>query len=1436
MSSTVSLTALPDALAGFHPAIARWFTEKFGAPSPPQAQGWPAIREGGDVLIAAPTGSGKTLAAFLWSIDSLLRQALDGTLGSETQVVYISPLKALSNDVQKNLQQPLAEIGEVLKAMGLPAPDLRVSVRTGDTTSSQRSQMVTKPPHILVTTPESLYILLTSERGRRMLAGVRTVIVDEIHALAGSKRGSHLTLSLERLAALAPERPVRIGLSATQKPMDGIARLLVGTHHVAADGTPQCTIINEGYRRTMDLAIEVPGSLLEAVCSAETWNEIYERLTELIEGERTTLIFVNTRRLAERLAFNLAKRLGEDAVASHHGSLSKEQRLRAEQKLKAGELKCLVATASLELGIDIGSVDLVCQIASPRSIAAFLQRVGRSGHTLAGTPRGRLFPLTRDDLMECTALLAEVRRGVLDAIVVPEQPMDILAQQMVATVSAGDWAEDDLFELCRGAWPYRNLTRAAFDELGEMLFEGIVTPRGRSGAFLHYDAVGRRFRPRRGARMAAITGGGAIPDNADYEVRLEPEGTLVGTVHEDWAIESMPGDIFQLGASSWRILQVLPGQVRVDDAHGQPPTIPFWLGEAPSRTDEVSAAVSWLREGVSERCDDLEEAIRWVMETAGVDDAAARQLVEYIAAGKRALGAVPTQQRLILERFFDESGGMQLIVHSPYGGRVNRAWGLGLRKRFCVTFNFELQAAATEDAIILSLGPMHSFPLEEVFKYLHPNSARDVLIQAVLPSPTFGNRWRWDATRALAILRFSGGRKVPLPLQRMRANDLLAAVFPDSVACQENISGPMHVPDHPLVNETIKDCLQEAMDLEGFLALLRNIHAGAIELLAVDTTEPSPFAHEVITARPYAFLDDAPLEERRTQAVVMRRTVDVERASDLSALDADAIRRVREEAWPQADNADELHDALLLTGYLTDNEGRPWRPLFDELAAARRATRLSTEGELLWVAAERLPMHTAIFGDPLSIRPAITAPERSQAVTWTPEDALRDLLRGRLEVSGPVTAAALAAPMGLPEGRVNAALQQLEASGAILRGRFTPTCPDTEWCDRRLLARIHRYTLDRLRREVEPVTATEYMRFLLAWHHVDPEHRMEGVAALVGILEALEGFEAPVTAWEDAILPARLKRYSPTWIDELCLSGEIAWARVAAPAENGAVRGPATRITPVALLFRENLGMYPQRPPDQLPLSGVARDLLERFQQRGACFFQELVQSVRQLPSDVEDALGELVTWGLVTSDSFAGLRTLTSPARKQNWNHHRHGAERGGHTTGMLAQRLAAGRWSLLDRPAESEVDTGDRTEFIARQYLRRYGVMFHRLLARESDPPPWRDLIRVYRRLEARGEIRGGRFVHGFTGEQYALPGAVEQLRAIRRQKPDGTAISVSGSDPLNLVGIVTPGNRVPSVPANRILYRDGLPISATVGGQTLSLTSAFREEAAAALASAG
>ncbi|HEX9487398.1 MAG TPA: DEAD/DEAH box helicase [Gemmatimonadales bacterium] len=1399
-------------LSGFHPAIERWFESRFRDPTEPQQRAWPLIQAGRNALIAAPTGSGKTFAAFLAAIDSLLRQGLDagGTLTDGTQVVYVSPLKALSNDVQKNLAEPLAEIRRTLEALCLPDVEIRTMVRTGDTPGAERQEMVRRPPHILVTTPESLYLILTSERAREMLRGVRTVIVDEIHAVARDKRGSHLALSLERLEHLAGRRLQRIGLSATQKPIEDVAAFLSGTQHP----TPSTCIIDSGHARTLDLALEIPSSPLDAVMAAEVWEEIYERLVQLILEHRTTLVFVNTRRLAERLTLHLSERLGADQVTSHHGSLSREKRLDAETRLKEGKLKALVATASLELGIDIGAVDLVCQIGSTRSIATLLQRVGRSGHHLAAVPKGRLFPLSRDELIECAALVRAARERTLDRLIIPDHPLDILAQQIVAAVACEEWQEDALFDLVRGAYPYRDVSRKDFDAVVQMLAEGFTTRRGRRGAYVHYDGVNRRLRARRGARLAALTSGGAIPDIGDYRVILEPTETFVGTLNEDFAIESAPGDIFQLGNRSYLIQKVESGQVRVVDAQGQPPSIPFWLGEAPGRTPELSQEVSRLRRDVGGRLGDTGAAIAWLAgEIPGVSEPAARQIVEYLDASKKMLGVIPTQETLVLERFFDEAGGMQLVLHAPFGSRVNRAWGLALRKRFCRSFNFELQAAATEDAIVLSLGPQHSFPLESVFQYLKPETAEHLLVQAMLDAPMFGSRWRWNATRALAVLRARGGKKVPTPLQRMDAEDLVAAVFPDQLACPENLVGDREIPDHPLVQQTIADCLLEAMDFPGLQRVLEGMEAGQFTLVARDTTEPSPLAHEVINAKPYAFLDDAPLEERRTQAVITRRGLDVKTAEELGKLDQAAIDRVKDEAWPDVSSVDELHDALLVMGAIPNAEvgtrNAEQQSHFEELARAGRAGILMREPPLC-VAAERLPMLEAVFPG-AGCEPALSVPERDRAKVWTREDALRELVRGRLEAVGPTTAAEVARSLGVAVGDVDFALGALEHEGFVLRGRFTPGVAELEWCERRLLARIHRYTLDRLRQEIEPVTAADFMRFLLRWQRAAPDGRAEGPEGLGAVLELLDGYEVPAGAWEADVLPARLAEYDPLWLDGLCLSGEIAWGRLSPAASSNGHKGGPIRTTPIALFRRERGAVWRSLtvPPDpaQLPLSHSARAVLDALEERGASFFGDLVNATGLLRTEVEKGLGELVAWGLVTSDSFAGLRALLVPSDRRRPIG---GFRRRGHVAPFGVE--TAGRWSRVRPPAPLPEEAV--AEAVAWQLLRRYGVVFRRVVAREALLTPWRDILRVYRRLEARGEIRGGRFVGGFSGEQYALPEAVGLLRSVRREEPQGELVAVSGADPLNLVGIVTPGDVVAGVATNRILYRDGIPVAIREG----------------------
>ncbi len=1414
-----------DVLDSFHPAVANWFRRTYAAPTEPQIQAWPAIASGKNALIAAPTGSGKTLAAFLATIDALIRLGVRGELRDETQVVYVSPLKALSNDIQKNLDEPLAAIRKELTESGQPDVDIRTVVRTGDTPQADRDRMRRKPPHILVTTPESLYILMTSESGRKMLANVRTVIVDEIHAMAPNKRGVHLALTLERLQHLTGGQLTRVGLSATQKPIEEIARFLVGGGQFGGlFDSAACTIVDTGHVRRRDLAIEVPGSPLEAVMSTEVWTQVYDRLAELIREHRSTLVFVNTRRLAERAARALSERLGEDQVTSHHGSMAREKRLDAEQRLKGGKLKALIATASLELGIDIGHVDLVCQISTPRRIAALLQRVGRSGHAVGGLPKGRLFPVSRDDLVECAAMLDAVRREELDRIVIPDKPLDVLAQQIAAEVACGEWDEEALYDLMRRAWPYRDLTRAESGEVLQMLAEGFSTRRGRRRAMIHRDAVNRKLRPRDGLRLAAITSGGTIPDTADYSVVLSPEDIMVGTVNEDFAIESLAGDVFQLGNTSYRILRVEAGRVRVEDAQGLPPSIPFWLGEAPARSDEVSLAVSRLRADIDARLSDSRATLDYVVDELGIGIEAATQIVDYLASARTVLGLLPTQKKLVFERFFDESGGTQLVIHSPYGNRINRAWGLALRKRFCRKFNFELQAAATEDAIILSLTATHSFQLEEVTRYLHSNTVRQVLIQAMLDAPMFLTRWRWDAAIALALPRFRGGNKVPPQLQRMEAEDLIAAVFPDQLACQENIAGEREIPDHPLVRQTIHDCLFDAMDIEGLEQLLRDMESGEVQVETRDLVEPSPLTLEILSARPYAFLDDAPLEERRTRAVVSRRWLDPESAADIGRLDADAIARVREEAWPEAESADELHDALSWLGLLTQAEAAAqshWKPLIETLIASKRVALFAPIGaDGYFVSVERLPEFEAVHPGAVVVPPLSVPAEYLKPCSR--EEALVEIVRGRLEGLGPTTAEALAASIAVPVADVDIALIALEGEGFVMRGSFTQQA-GVEWCERRLLARITQYTVKRLRQEIEPVSASDYMRFLFDWQHL--AGRMEGPDAVAAIVSQLEGFEAAAGSWETELLPARVSGYEPQWLDDLCRAGRVVWTRLEAPkvdTQRGHGLSPV-RSTPITLLTRKNLPIWTAlaktADPDQpAQISTRAQAVAAYLAQHGASFFDDIAAGLDQPRTFIEDALRELTAVGMVNSDGFSGLRALLLPAERRK------------PIGGARRRRTAtfgvedAGRWALIRRkpatlapeiPGRQAVDR-ENNEQIARALLKRYGVIFWRMLAREADwLPPWRELLMACRRLETRGEIRGGRFVAGFSGEQFALPEAVTLLRSVRGAEKSGLLVTVSGTDPLNLAGIVLPGLRVPAIYSNRVLFRDGIAIAALIAG---------------------
>jgi len=1492
MSTSVESANPLRVVEQFHPVIQRWFASRFAGPTEPQQAGWPHIIAGEHTLIAAPTGSGKTLTAFLAAIDRLLKLAIAGELDERLRVVYISPLRALSNDMHRNLEVPLAEIVALAREEGYEVPAIRVGLRTGDSTSSERAAIIRRPPHILVTTPESLYLLLTGSRGRERLQHVETLIVDELHALVRDKRGSHLALSLERLTALCPQAPQRIGLSATQRPIELTARFLVGVQEsdtspaeIAPENNrvhsleepiaapPDCVIVDVGHRRELDLAIEIPREEeLGAVCTHEQWADVHAQIVELIQTHRSTLIFVNTRRLAERVTHQLSELLGPDAVASHHGSLALDLRRDTEQRLKTGELKAVVATASLELGLDIGFIDLVIQIGSPRSIAAFLQRVGRSGHALGLIPKGRLFALTRDELFECMALVRAVRGGRLDKVEPPIAPLDILAQQIVAEVSQQEWNTDDLYALVRRAAPYQHLSREHFDQVIQFLSEGVTSNAGRGRVYLHHDQVQRRLRARKGASISATSGGGAIPEIASYRVVAEPERVVVGSLDEEFAVESMAGDVFLLGNTSWRIQHVRGGDVVVYDAGGAPPTIPFWQGEAPGRTLELSTEVSRLREELEQRLDDRLAAIEWLQEEASVAQSTAEQAVLYAEAQKAAIGLLPTQRKVVFERFFDESGGMQLVIHAPFGSRINRAWGFALRKRFCRSFDFELQATADDDGLMLSLGPQHSFPLESMFGMLTPQNARNLLEQAVLAVPIFQTRWRWNVTRALLVMRQNNGKKVPPPLQRFRADDLLTAVFPKLTGCQENIVGDHELPDHPLIRQTMDDCLHEALDIEGLERVLGEVVRGEIVYIPRDTREPSPFSYELLNANPYAFLDGGEVQERRARAVATRRSLTVESVADLGRLDPLAIERVRLDAQPLIRDADELHDALLGRIVLPESEGAEWKEWFDELVAQKRATLLSLpDGRRFWTPAERLPAARAAFPD-ASCHPPVEVPT-SVPQEWTDLDARLAIIRGWMEVCGPVTAESVAALLGFTVSQTEATLEALEGEGLVLRGRFTPpldgfsfndeeasdgeTPADRaraqtrldEWCHRRLLARIHRLTLEGLRQQIQPVPVEVFIRFVARHQGALAGHRRAGTNGLFETIALLQGIDAPAVTWERDLLPARVEKYRPEWLDELCLTGEVGWGRLFPVRRNPDRSRPMaslTRVAPISLFLRRDAGWLTAHSPalDPEQLSSPSREVLELLRARGAMFAADLMSSTRLLPTQLDEALGELITYGFLTADGFAGLRKLL-PQKNADGEAGSRRSRRG-----LLRTRTPAagvGRWSLwrnAGHPAESP-DSEDpsprraasseearaaaaaarqaRMEVVeewAWQLLRRWGIVFRDLLTREPGAPPWFELLQVYRRLEARGEIRGGRFVSGVAGEQFGLGETVRQIRQLRDEGPQQELLIVSAADPLNLVGILTSHPRVPSTASNRVAYLDGVPVAALQGGEIQEL----------------
>ena len=1431
----------PPGMEDFHPAVRAWFGQRFhDGPTPPQRDAWPHIAARRHTLVAAPTGSGKTLSAFLVAIDRLYKahdrgEATDGI----TRVIYVSPLKALAVDIAENLEQPLIEIGSVAKSMGLTAPTIRIGVRSGDTPTSQRAAMVKKPPAFVVTTPESLYLMCTSSKARAALSTADTLIVDEIHSLARDKRGSHLSLTMERLDHLCSEAfgtpPVRIGLSATQKPISTVANLLVGTR-TDATGAPDCAIVNSGHVRDLDLDLVIPPSEMEAIAPAEQMGEILDQIADLVAEHTTTLVFVNTRRMAERISHELGERLAERFpdgfgdhgaagvgaeafVAAHHGSLSKDRRALVEQRLRAGDLKALVATASLELGIDVGPVDLVCQLASPRNIATFLQRVGRANHNRYGIPKGRLFPQTRDDLVECCALLSAVHSGRLDALLPPDAPLDILIQQLVAEVSAREWEVQDLFDLVRRAGSYRNLSQDDFDQCLAVASEGVQTGRGVRSHWIHHDDINGEVRGRRGARMAALTSGGAIPELGDYRVLLNPDDTFIGTVNEDWATESMPGDIFTLGTHSWRIRRIEPGVVRVVDAEGLPPTIPVWFGEAPGRTVELSEEVCEIRREVETRlrAGDPDAARAWLMGAAQIDREPAEQVVRYLAASLAILGTLPTRDRLVIERFFDETGGMQLIVHSPNGARLNRGFGLALRKKFCKNFDFELQAAASDDAVCLSLGPQHSFPLGDVAGFLKSNSVEQTLTQATLvpPSPMFLSRWRWNLNRALLVLRWKGGRKNPPPIQRMEADDCMAALFPLAAACQENVSGPIELPDHVVVRQTMDDTLREAMDVDGLRAMVERIERAEIDIVTVDSTEPSPLCHELLVGKAFTFLDDAEAIDRRSRAVPLRRGLPVE-LTEIGKVSPEAIAEVASQVIPNPTTPDELYE--LIESLVVTRAQDVWRPMFESLSeVGRGVAEFDANGHEFWsVGATRIAA--------ASLRPdlwpdiEVTSEDRAQALTVA--------VRGRLDLCAMTTAESLANQLGVDRSGIEFALVGLENEGFAIRGTWAaggvsapasdgvgiPTdVPAKQWASRRLLARMHVYSQKSKRARVDPATAQDFMRFLFEWHHVAPGTQRSGVEGLTTAVAQLQGWHAAAASWEPDLLRARLADYSGELLDRRSLAGDLTWGRLVTSA-NPSARPTASKSTPITLALRDDLDwllLAHRRSPtsdDKADITNTAEGLsphavevLDVLANRGARFHHQLAQDAELPALEVEQALWELVWNGHIHADSFHALRSLFE-SRDRGQAPRRRGLRRG------TAVRIGGeGRWTVLGERTTT-ADADELAEAVAEQLLARWGVVFHALVATETLAVRWREIQWALRRLEARGTILGGRFVSGFGGEQYASPEAANMLMRVRKVPRTGTAIEISGCDPLNLTGVISPCPRVPARRTERVRYVDG------------------------------
>jgi ATP-dependent Lhr-like helicase len=1369
------------AMPGFLPFVDRWFAEAFGEPTEPQRRGWPAIASGRDTLIVAPTGSGKTLAAFLWALDHLHRLGLEGRLEDRVYVVYVSPLRALNNDIEKNLKEPLAGIRAAAAAEGLRPPEVRMAVRTGDTLAAQRQAMTRRPPHVLITTPESLYILLTAERFRPALAGTRVVIVDEIHALMGGKRGAHLALSLERLQALveahAPgARPQRIGCSATVSPVEEALAFLTGA--TARDPVA----IDAGFSRELDLRVVAAVDDFLTAPSDTVWEASLQEIAELVQAHRTTLVFCQSRRAAERLARDLDDRIGEGRVAAHHGSLSRRGRLDAEHRLKQGELRALVATSSLELGIDIGAIDLVIQVQSSRSVATTLQRIGRAGHRLTQVSKGRIVVTKGEELLEAAAVVRSIRERRLDRIAVPQAPLDVLAQQIVAAVAAESIAVDELYGRFRQAAPYRGLGRDDFVAVVRSLAEPLpadvrgVTPR------ILWDRVNDRLHARRGSRLLALTSGGTIPDAGLYDVFVADTDLKVGTLDEEFVTESLPGDVFLLGSNAWRIVTVRAGRVLVEDGHGMSPTIPFWRGEHPARSWDLGLAVGRLRRDAAERLDAPDFAA-WAAAECGADGRAAAALGAWLRKAGEVLDGVPDDQGIVVESFSDEMGGRHAMIHSVFGMRVNGAWGLALREKMRRLFGLQAEASHVDDGILMSFAPGQVPPDPGRLPTLVPPEELEALLgHALIGSPLFATRFRQAAVRALFIARTQGGQRVPAYLTRLKADALLEAVGGQA--------------EFPVVAETLRECLHDAFDVPRLTRLLERLHDGEMWTRQVDAPLPSPFVYPLLLAWDWAYLDAGHAEERRSDAVVMRKAWSVApgplRPDIVATVEAELGRTTPER---RARDPNELAAVLDDLGDLDEDEiadrvvAEP-RRLLEALAGEGRVTSITLGGRRAWIPATDRDLYAGLDGD----------------------DGLERVALRALRTRGPLTAAGLAVRYGVGDEAVARVLDRLVARGLVRRGAYLEGAAGPQYVHVAVLDAIQRRQVH-ARRVPRPLAAPEQLSAaLLRRHHLHPDHRLVGAPGVLAALELLQGEDIPVRVWEQALLPGRVEGYQREWLDRLGLGGEIVWTVF------DVTGGDPRRSGRVGVALRENLGWLRHRPASPPELDARTKNVLLHLQLRGASFVQDLTRVTGLSTADTLATLWALFWAGLVSPDSFSVIVAGTGPPRSTPGAAPPRRRRRRGQSRGVLPQLPLVGRWSAFgdDEPLGAE----ERDEARARLLLSRYGV-----LARELAGGDWSTLRHTLLRLEYGGEVARGYFVEGLSGEQYALADALRDLDApARRAEPH---VLVNMVDPANLWGRLfalsrPDGTRVAAarIPQSWLVFRAGRPVLLAEGhGRDLS-----------------